>query len=168
VLDGEHSWGSIGIQPGEYGTVRYKLVVFPPGTTGAERRLLRLSRAWPAWGAVLWVMSEIGLSSELRPWAAFGISTMAYLGMEAVLIGGVGALRSQVRELSVELIAGFTDWRSAAIYAEIKVLVNTLSKADAMRAQGRMRVIDYEATWWQVYDRLGPGHPEPIAKQPSI
>ncbi len=167
VLDGERPWGSIDIRPGEYGTVRYKLVVFPPGVTGVERRLLRLSQAWPAWGAVLWLMSEIGLSSALRPWAAFGISTMAYLGIEAVLIGAVGAIRPQVRKLSVELISGFTDRRTAAIYAEINALVNTLTKADVMRAQGRLRAIDHEAAWWQVYDRLGPGRPEPIENRPS-
>ena len=168
VLDGERSWGSIDVRPGEFGAVRYRLVVFPPGATGAERRLLRLSRAWPAWGAVLWLVSEICLSRALGPWAAFGISTMAYLGMEAVLIGRVGALRPQVRKLSVEVIAGYTDRRSAAIYAEIKALVNKLANADAMRAQGQMRAIDHEAAWWQVYDRLGPGHPKPIEEQPSM
>jgi hypothetical protein len=156
------------MRPGEYGTVRYRLVVFPPGVTVVERRLLRLSQAWPAWGAVLWLVSEVGLSSALRPWAAFGISTMAYLGIEAALIGRVGALRPQVRKLSIELIAGYTDRRSAAIYAEIKAVVNMLTKADAMRTRGRISAIDYEAAWWQVYDRLGPGHPERIEKQPSI
>ena len=90
VLDGERSWGSIDIRPGQYGAVRYRLLVFPPRVTGTERRLLRLSRAWPAWGAVLWLISEMSLSSTLPPWAAFGISTMAYLGIEAVLIGKVG------------------------------------------------------------------------------
>jgi hypothetical protein len=31
----------------------------------------------------LWLLLEVCLSSMLQPWAAFGISTMAYLGMEA-------------------------------------------------------------------------------------
>jgi len=56
----------------------------PPGFARTERRLLRLSEAWPAWGAALWLLLEVCLSSALQPWAAFGISTMAYLGMEAV------------------------------------------------------------------------------------
>lgn len=85
-------WDSIDIRPGEYGTVRYRLVVVPPGVTGVERRL-PLSETWPAWGAVLWLISEVGLSSALQPWAAFGISTLAYLGIEAALIGRLGALR---------------------------------------------------------------------------
>ncbi|WP_407663898.1 DUF6611 family protein [Mycolicibacterium sarraceniae] len=102
VLDGERSWGSIDVQPGECGTLRHRLVVFPPSITGTERRLLRLSRAWPVWGAALWLMSEVCLSSALRPWAAFGISTMVYLGIEAALIRRVGALRPQARTLSAE------------------------------------------------------------------
>jgi hypothetical protein len=113
-------------------------------------------------------MSEICLSSALSPWPAFGISTMAYLGAEAVLRGRVRALRTQVRTLSIGVIAGYTDRRSAAIYAEMEALVNTLWNADAMRAQGQMTAIDHEAAWWQVYDRLGPGHPEPIEEQPPI
>lgn len=168
VLDGERSWGSIDISPGQYGVIRYRLVVFPPGITGAQRRLLRLSRAWPTWGAVLWLMSEICLSSALRPWVAFGVSTMVYLGTEALLRGRVGTLRTQVRTLSVCVIAGYTDRRSAAIYAEMRALVNTLGNADAMRAQGQMTAIDHEAAWWQVYDQLGPDHPEPIKEQPPI
>jgi len=167
VLDGERSWGSIDIRPGHYGLVRHRLVVSPPGITRAERRLLRLSRAWPAWGAALWLISEMCLSSTLRPWAAFGIATMAYLGMEAVLTGKVGVLRPQVRTRSVDLIAGHTDQRSAAIHTEIKALANTLENADTMRAQGQMTAIDHEAASWKVYDRLGPGHPEP-REQPSI
>ena len=113
-------------------------------------------------------MSEICLSSALRPWAAFGISTMAYLGVEAMLIGRVGALRRQVRKLSVDVIASHTDRHSSAIYAEIKALVRTLANADAMRAQGQMTAIDHEAAWWRVYDRLRPGHFERIGEQPSI
>ena len=165
MLDGERSWGSIDIRPGQYGVVRYRLVVFPPGVTGTEHRLLRLSRAWPAWGAVLWLISEMCLSSALPPWAAFGISTMAYLGTEAVLIGKVGALRPQVRALSVDTIAGHTDQRSAAIHAEIKAQASTLETADAMRAEGQMTAVDHEAVWWKVYDRLTPGHPEPRQQQ---
>ncbi|WP_133066971.1 DUF6611 family protein [Mycolicibacterium sphagni] len=168
VLDGERSWGSIDVQPGECGTARYRLVVFPPGITGTERRLLRLSRAWPAWGAVLWLMSEACLSSALRPWAAFGISTMVYLGIEASLISKVGVLRPQVRTLSVELIAGYPDRRSAPIYAEIKALVAALANADAMRAQKQMTTTDHEAAWWQLYDRLGTDQSQPLDEQPPI
>ena len=168
VPDGDRSWGSVKMWPGQDGVLQYRLVVFPPGITGAERRLLRLSRAWPAWGAALWLISEICLTSPLGPSAAFGISTMAYLGLEAVLVGTVGALNLQVRRLSVALVAGYTDRSSAAVYAKIKALVDTLTQADAMCAQGQMTAVDHEATWWQVYDRLRPGNPEAIEEQPSV
>jgi hypothetical protein len=62
--DGEQSWVLIDIFPGEPGFEREK------------------SEDWQAWGAALWLVLEICLSSMLPPWAAFGVSTMAYLGME--------------------------------------------------------------------------------------
>jgi hypothetical protein len=46
-------------------------------------------------------MSEISLTGPLGPWVAFGISTLAYLGMEAVLIGAVGALRPAGAQVSL-------------------------------------------------------------------
>jgi hypothetical protein len=168
MLDGEYGWGSIDIWPSRHGFHEYRLVVFPPGITVAERRLLRLWRAWPARGAVLWLMSAVCLSGRPTPWAAMGISTTVYLSTGAMTLALAGHLRSRVRQLSVLLIDGHPDRRSAAMYAELETLVKILCAADAMRDQGRLSAVDHEAACWQVYDRLGPDHPRHVEEHSSI
>jgi hypothetical protein len=161
VLDGRHDWGSLDISPTRHGVTRYQLVVFPPGIDMVERRLLRAWRAWPTWGAVLWVVSQIVLGAVLTPGAAFATSTIAYLASGAVLFAQVAELRSRVRTLSVVRIAGYTDERSAAMFVELKSLVAALGLADSQRARGQSSSADHEATWWRAYDRLGQNHPGP-------
>lgn len=125
-------------------------------------------RAWATWGALLWLTSEIGLSGRLTTWTAIGISTTVYLSTGAITLALAGDLRSQIRTLFVAVADRRPDRRSAAMYAELETLVDMLSEADAMHESGRFSAIDHEAAWWQVYDRLGPDHPEPIEEQPSI
>ena len=112
-------------------------------------------------------MSVIVLSG-VTPWKAIGISTTVYLGTGAVTLALAAHLRSRVRMLSVAVFDGHTDRRSSAILTELDTLASMLNEADAMRESGRFSPIDHEAVWWRVYDRLGPGHPEPIEEQAWI
>lgn len=155
VLNGRHDWGSLDISPTRHGVTRYRLVVFPPGIDMVERRLLRAWRAWPTWGAVLWLVSLIVLDAALSPGAAFATSTIAYLASGLFLLARVAELRSRVRSLSVVRIAGYADERSAARFVELKSLVAALGLADSQRDRGQSSPADHESTWWQVYDRLG-------------
>jgi hypothetical protein len=168
MLDGEYVWGAIDIWPSRHGVHKYRLVVFPPGARVAERRLLRLWRAWPTWGAVLWLISAICLSGRPAPWAAIGISTVVYLGAGAITLALVGHLRSRVRTLRVLVIDGHTDPESTAKYAELETLVTILRDADASRGLGRTSVVDHEAACWEVYDRLGPDRPRSVDEHISI
>jgi hypothetical protein len=155
VLDGTRVWGSIDTGPDRQGFRRYRLVLFPPGMTKVERRLLRLWRALPTWGSVLWLMSVICLSQMYPPWTALGISTAGYIGVGAVMFHRLGVLRTQVRTLSAVLIAGYSDPGTAAPYAELKKLASILYSADALLEQGRISVTDHEAIWWKAYELVG-------------
>src|ERR1700741_2720084 len=53
LLDGAHPWGSFDAAIGRYGIRRYRLAVYPPGSTTADRRLARMWRGWPITGAAL-------------------------------------------------------------------------------------------------------------------
>src|SRR6185503_14491494 len=70
ALDGDRRWGSIDIRPDRFGVTRYRLVVFPPGITDAERRRVRVARGWLLWGALVWVFCEILLNQMTGPWTA--------------------------------------------------------------------------------------------------
>jgi hypothetical protein len=161
VLDGRHDWGSVDASPTRHGVTRYRLVVFPPGIDTVERRLLRAWRAWPIWGAVLWVVSQIVSGAILTPGAALATSTTIYLASGLFLFARVAELRSRVRTFSVVRIAGYPDERSAAMFAELKSLVATLCRADSQRDRGQSSPADHESTWWQVYERLGQNHSGP-------
>jgi len=50
VIDGDRPWGSIDIRPDRFGVTRYRLVVYPPGITESERRLVRVARGLAAVG----------------------------------------------------------------------------------------------------------------------
>jgi hypothetical protein len=155
VADGEHGWGSIDVGRSSHGFRNYRLVVFPPGISQAERRCVRLWRAWPTWGALLWLMVMICSGSVLGPWAALAISATAYLAAGAILRARAGKVCSQVRALRVAQIQGHADARWTAQYELLEMLVGVLGRADARRAQGQLSIVDHEMVWWNVYDRLG-------------
>lgn len=163
VLDGRTDWGSVDTSPTRHGVTRYRLAVFPPGIDTVERRLLRAWRAWPTWGAVSWMMSQIVLGIFLTPAAAVATSIGAYLAGGALLFARVAQLRSGVRTLSVVRIAGFTDEGSAAAFARLTSLVAELRRADLERDRGLWSPADHEAAWWRVYDRLGKNHPGSVS-----
>lgn len=168
ILDGEHLWGSLDVGPHRQGFREYRLVVFPPGHTATERRMLRLWRAWPVWGAVLWLLLAVGLCGRPAPWADIAISTIVYLGLGLVTLAFAGQVRSRVRTLRVQVIDGHPDARSAAMYAELLTLVNILCDADAKRDRAEFSAVDHEAACWRVYDRLAPHHPRSVGKYSSI
>jgi hypothetical protein len=156
VLDGERVWGSIDISLSSHGFRSYRLVVFPPGISQAERRSLRMWRAWPTWGALGWLILMICAVSVLPPWGALAWSATAYVAAGAVTFALAGNTRSQVRTLSVVRIEGHVDARWAAKYDQLETLAGILTQADVMRGQGRLSVVEHEVAWWRVYDCLSP------------
>jgi hypothetical protein len=155
LLDGKRAWGSVDLWPGRYGFRKYRLVVFPPGISPADRRLVRLWRGWPMWGAILWVLSEIVLGNMLSPGPAMVWSTTVYLASGAVTFALAGEVRARVRSLQVVLIDGYVDPHSAALYDEWKELVGILTEADHLLDQGKSSPVQHELVWWEAYERLG-------------
>jgi hypothetical protein len=86
---------------------------------------------------------------------ALGVATAIYLLVGAVTFDRLGALRTQVRTLSVVLIADYPDPCAVATYAELKKLAAILCTADALLGQGRISATEHESIWWQVYERVG-------------
>lgn len=154
LIDGDHPWGSLSISLTRYGVTRYWLVVYPPGIDRDQRRLLRAWRAWPTWGAILWLSSLCLLSTPIS-WVEFAVPTVLWLGSGAFLSARVSRLRAQVRVLCLTRFGSHPDEQSEAGYAELKTLVTMLQSADNLLDQGLLSASGHEAIWWQVYDRLG-------------
>jgi hypothetical protein len=114
------------------------------------------------WGAVMWMVSQLMLSTFLTGGAAFAISTIACLAAGAALFARVAELRTRVRALSVVRIADYPDERAAAQFTELKSIFAALCHADAQRDRGRCSPADHEAAWWRSYDRLGQFQFEPV------
>jgi hypothetical protein len=156
LLDGDRPWGSIDIRPDRFGVTRYRLVVYPPGISEAERRRVRVARGWPMWGALVWFICEIFLSGLTGPWTAFAVSTAACLGSGVVAFAMAGAPRTRVRTIAAMVMVGYHDPISVAARDRLEELAATLMYADDQLISGRISAIQYEMVWWQVYDQMSP------------
>lgn len=147
-------WGSFDEFPARYGIARYRLVVFPPGISVSERRILRLWRAWPMWGAALWLVAQILGPLVATPAAAFIGGTMLYIGMGALTFALAGDARWQVRTMSAVRMAGIRDAETTQRYTTLRILARRLDRADLLVEEGRISPAEHEAMWWQVYDAM--------------
>ncbi|TDO18785.1 hypothetical protein EV580_1974 [Mycobacterium sp. BK086] len=145
-------WGSYAVYPARYGVARYRLVVFPPGMTTAERRMLRLWRGWPLWGATLWLGLQIGGELAGMPETALIAGSMVYIAAGALTFALAGETRMRVRTLSAVTIAGHEDVDRRC--SMLRVIARALDHADLDLEEGRIGPLQHEARWWQVYDVL--------------
>jgi hypothetical protein len=152
LLDGSRTWGSLDVSPSRYGVTRHRLVVFPPGLTTDDRRLLRLWRSWPIWGTITWLALEILLIPTIGSGAALAISTGIALGGGAAAMAMTNGTRTRVRTLAVVRMVGFDDKIAAERYAELYSLADVLAAADRKLADGEFSTVEHEAVVWRVYD----------------
>jgi len=159
LLDGDRAWGSIEIRPDRFGVTRYRLVVFPPGISDAERRQVRVARGWPLWGALVWILCEIWLSHVTGPVTALVTSTAVYLGLGLVATTRAGDARRQVRTMGVMVMAGHHDPVSSALLHKLDTLAGALLEADELLARGDISPTAHEMAWWRVYNQMAPASP---------
>ena len=156
VIDGDRPWGSIDIRPDRFGVTRYRLVVYPPGITESERRLVRVARGWPLWGALVWFICEVWLNQVMGPWAALTVSTAAFVGAGAVSVAMAGAPRARVRTMAVMVMLGQHEPVALAIRDRLEGLATRLIEADDRLKGGHISAIQHEMVWWQVYEQMAP------------
>ncbi|CAN5609616.1 hypothetical protein BH11ACT6_BH11ACT6_52610 [soil metagenome] len=111
------------------------------------------------WGSALWFFSEIALIQVTGPWRAIAISTVACLGTGALARHLAGPTRAQVRIRKAALLRGHHDPQSRAVATETGSLARSLADADDRFAQGDMTAVEYEMTWWHVYQRMAASTP---------
>ena len=158
LVDGAYPWGSLFVCPDRMGVTRYQLVIYPPGISETERRRLRVWRGWPAWGALLWIASYIVLTGLIGPRTALVLSTAAYLGTGVVALMRAGDVRARVGTMRATVMSGYPDPPSRDACRKLQALAATLIEADQHRQLGLISPIEYEMTWWRVYDLIEPDH----------
>lgn len=157
LLDGDRRWGSIDVRPDRFGVTRYRLVVYPPGISDAERRRVRIARGWPLWGVLLWVVSEIWFGQMVGPWTALSMSVAVFLGSGLVAFAVAGAPRTRVRTMGAIVMVGQYDPVAVAARDRLAALAQTLMDADEQLADGHLSTTAHESIWWQVYDEMAAG-----------
>jgi hypothetical protein len=156
LLGGAHVWGSFDAAVGRYGVRRYRLIIYPPGSTAADRQLARLWRGWPITGAALALLAVMLLGNvTASPETVLGYAVAAHLGIGALLFLRAGPARVRARSMSIILMPKGADIRELCKHAEWRMLVHMLSTADRMVATGAISLVEHEASWWKAYDRLG-------------
>jgi hypothetical protein len=155
LLDGAHPWGSFDGMVGRYGVRRYRLIIYPPGTTTAERRLARLCRGWLVGGAVLGFLAVMLLGNLVSsPTAVLVVALVTYVSVGTLLFLLAGPARVQIRSMSVVLMPETADAHELRRYTEWRALVHLLIRADHMLTTGAISSGVHEATWWEAYDRV--------------
>jgi hypothetical protein len=154
LFDGGRTWGSLQMSASRYGTTRYRLVVFPPGTSRDERIALRLWRSFPGWGVAAWVVGDAALTAVTSPGVAFALATGGCLAAGATAMARTNHTRGNVRTLTVVWMLGVNDPLAAPRLDELRELAELLINADAELAAGELSQVDHEAKIWQVYDRM--------------
>ena len=161
LVDGACPWGLFIVCPDRMGVTRYRLVIYPPGINETERRRLRVWRGWPMWGALLWIASYVILTGLIGPRTALGISTAAFVGAGVVAFIRAGDVRARVRTMRATVMSGYPDSLSQDARRKLRALAAMLIEADHRRQLGLLSPIEYEMTWWRVYDQIEPDHSRP-------
>ena len=147
-------WGSFDIYPARYGVARHRLVVFPPGITAWERRMLKVWRSWPLWGAALWLALQIAGEAVGMSATALIAGTMLYIAAGAITFAVAGETRMRVRTLWAVKSAGLGHDEADQRYSHLRAMARALDHADLDLEEGRISPSEHEARWWQVYDLL--------------
>src|SRR5580693_6535639 len=109
VLDGDRPWGSYDVKITQYGVRRYRLIIYPPGTTTADRRLARLRRGWPLGGAVLILFAIMIGDAVSSPYTVPAVAITTYLIIRVLLSLLAGPERVHVKSMSLILMPAITD-----------------------------------------------------------
>jgi hypothetical protein len=154
LLDGAHPWGSFDAAMGRYGVRRYRLVIFPPGISRSDRRLLRLWRGWPLGGGMLALLAAMLLGDST---SSLLIVAAIYLGVVATLFALTTHVRARVRSQTLMLFTAELEPSERQRYAEWERRVDILTRADQMLSTGAITPCQHELLWWQAYESLeGP------------
>ncbi|ORV83074.1 hypothetical protein AWC11_23015 [Mycobacterium interjectum] len=117
--------------------------------------MARLWRGWPITGAALGLLAIMLLGhAGVSPDKVLSFFVLAYVGIGALLFLRAGPLRVQVRSMAVILLPTSADAHGRQSQTECRALADTLLRADDLLASGAISMVEHEAVWWDVYERI--------------
>lgn len=137
--------------PVRMGGRAYRLVVYPPGTDGRERWLLRLWRGWPFGGALLTLVAVGELGGPVGLPGALVLALALFLGP---LLWLRHTVRRQRRDLAVVRAEYLFGPGTAADLARCKRVVglsSTLLEAERAFDRGELTPVDFQRIWGDVH-----------------
>ena len=156
LLLGPAPWGSVSVRRDRSGVASYRLVVYPPGSTDAERGRIRIWRGWSVWGTTLWAIAGILLESVVGTTLAFVGASVVALSAGLAAYHAANPCAARVRTIGVVLPAGSLNMGRRAAGDQLLRLSESLAFADELRAAGRLSPLDYEVVWSSAYHRMRP------------
>jgi hypothetical protein len=149
-----HEWGEYSDAVARFGVERRDVVVFAPALPAAERRLLRLWRAWP----VVAALAVVVLSALLATMIAPGWALVAAIGLVMTV---TLMLRRRVHRRSRAMCAvggvrvpGLVGTRGDGYTAAFEVASDLCLAEDGFR-RGEISRPEYERRWQDGYVRAG-------------
>ena len=105
-------------------------------------------------GAVLVLFAVMIGDAASSPYTIPAVAITAYLSVHVLLSLLAGPNRVHVKSMSLVLMPAVTDEDERRRHDEWKTLTHMLTLADEMLSTGAISPVEYEAIWWQAYDRL--------------
>lgn len=105
-------------------------------------------------GAVLILFAIIIGDAVSSPYAIPAVAIAGCLSIHLLLCHLAGPKRVHVKSMSLVLMPGISAEDERRRHDEWKTLTHTLTRADYMLSTGAISRVEYEAIWWQAYDRL--------------
>jgi hypothetical protein len=155
LCEGEHPWGTVDVSPAGGGVwQRTNLTVYPPGTTGSERRALRFEHAWPIAGAVLSLLLLVAFASAWPAPLAF--TAIALLYASGFWMGRrlTRHLRHRVRAVTTATVSVAGELQTFGDRELLRETLAELERIDALRRRGELTPVQYEAAWGGVFEKL--------------
>jgi hypothetical protein len=151
-------WGSLEVSDAatarRSGITRYRLEIFPPGTSSVERRDLLRFRQWRLWGALAALLGEFLVGTIWPGWQ--GPIYIAAVYVAALLVGLelTKRLRKGIHGVTVATIQALGSTYTEGELELLESCVTDFERIDRERAAGRIDPVQYEGAWAKLYARV--------------
>ncbi|CAM5477073.1 DUF6611 family protein [Leifsonia shinshuensis] len=162
-LEGAHRWGwfeeTSALYTARTGVSARRLVVYPPGTTGAQRRAIVFRRRWPAAGGLLALLPAFVLAPAPAV-VAIGAMVVVYVAGFVVALVATRRVWPECRVIRCSTISVGEQYET---YGEEQLVTASLAALLALeraRQEGRIDEVGFELGWSRVYDLAHSRHAE--------